>query len=88
MKELKPHPFTEHVNSLPSIPGMTLFSVHNFTPEVAKGIFRGYELPKRGDALIVNILSSVLPLCRVTRLPIVKGNTCRYVAEYFRKGSE
>ena len=84
----KTHPHSEHVASLPDFPGMTLATVRHFTTAQAISVFAGHELPAKGLALVLNTPGSTFPLSRVTKLPIVKGNACRYVAEYFRRSTD
>lgn len=82
---LKEHPHNSHVKALPPFPGMQLSTVRHFTPAQAQAIFAGHDLPEKKYALIINTPGSAYPLTRVTRLPVVKGNACRFVAEYFSR---
>jgi len=79
------HPFKTHLDSLPNFPGLVRASNQYFTPAQAELVFKEHDLPKKGYALVINFPNSPLCLCRVTRLPIVKGNSCRFSVEYFRK---
>lgn len=80
----KTHPHSEHVASLPDFPGMALATVRHFTPAQAASVFAGHELPTKGLALVLNTPGSTF----VTKLPVVKGDACRYVAEYFRRSTD
>lgn len=78
------HPHMEHINSLPDIPGLRRSTVSFLTPAQFRRIFPDKTPPKKSDCLIIQC-GGPLPLTRITRIPIVKNNDCRFGAEYFKK---
>ena len=80
----KIHPHIEFADALPHIEGHKFRTVRFFTADQARGIFRGYKLPKNGERLLLND-GTDFPVYDLHKVPIVKDNTIRYVARYFTK---
>lgn len=80
--ERKIHPHVEFADSLPDEPGLKFRTVRFFTKKQAQIIFKDWKLPDKGVRLRIEH-GHDYPIYDLHAVPIVKGNSIRYVARYF-----